>query len=258
MQLKQQLVQKLQMKLKFQLTPKMIQQFRTFQLSVTDLQKDLKEKSEKNEFLKLKKPDQLLTGATDISEYAADTSKPDLYSHLLTQLEMMRLNKKDFEIAETIIRHLNDRGWIEDYPTLKKELNCADRKAGDILKIVQTLEPDGIGARSLKESLLIQLSAYAVEDTELDEILKLIIQTHLDDLASKSYEKIADKLDITTQDVIDAHQFIRENLSPTPASAFSNSTAVNITPSFQITIENNEPKIQCWNAVSLKKFRYPT
>src|SRR5690625_1079032 len=96
-----------------------------------------------------------------------------------------------------------------------------------------TLEPLGIGARNLQESLLIQAQAKYKDDT----LLFTVIEHHLEDLANRNWKVIAERLHISRQQVIDIFQKIK-TLQPKPAMNFTTKGAHYVTP--DIIVETNK------------------
>ena len=85
-----------------------------------------------------------------------------------------------------------------------------------ILQHIHTFTPSGVGARDLKECLLIQARNLGIEDTPIE----VIITSYLEELHREQYQKIVDHLDIPVEDV-EAVQKIIANMSPRPGSDFT-------------------------------------
>jgi len=64
-----------------------------------------------------------------------------------------------------------------------------------VLKVVQGFEPEGVGARDLKECLKIQLADYNFENEALEEIIGAAIDKHLDDIGNNDFVKVSKRLD---------------------------------------------------------------
>lgn len=86
-----------------------------------------------------------------------------------------------------------------------------------LLGDLQALEPAGVGARDLKECLLLQIDRKKVEY----EIVRSVIKNHLGDLAKNHLAEIAKKLHITMDEVLKACEIIR-SLNPKPGNFFNN------------------------------------
>ena len=235
------------------LTPKMIQMFKTFQQSYDALNQSIEKVAQDNIFLDVIRFDELLPHSSHRkmsskesyvghSDSMIDTnadSKKSLKEELYTQLTLERLGEKDQAIAKALIDEIDERGYIMNYPEVRdvitKQLNVKDRKVHDILKIIQTFEPDGVGSRSLKECLLIQVKEYNFESEALRDILHKVIQHHLEELGDQQYEKICSSLGIEEDGLRHLAEFIRENLRHNPAAEYSSdSFNQHIVPSFQV------------------------
>lgn len=242
------------------LSPKLIHMLNMFHQPYNELLQEAEMISNENVFIEVTQYDQLSDYAyqqtkqhhdasfmgKDVSDFAVDPSnKETLYNFVLAQLDLLHLSEKEDKIARFLIEHLDDRGYLPDFYEVRKQavstFNVKERKVSDVLKIVQTLEPDGVGARNLKECLLIQIENHDFQSKDLHLILKKVIQNHLDQLGDRSYEYIAKSLKIEPQGVEYIAKFIKQNLSPTPGSRFVNSTLnQHIVPSFEISIEGDK------------------
>jgi RNA polymerase sigma-54 factor len=123
------------------------------------------------------------------------------------------------------------------YPALRDRLMAqfdVSRPTVDkVLKIIQTFEPEGVGARDLKECLLLQIKMYDFENEELEEILTKVVEKHLADLEAKDYKKIAAALGIPESGVAPIASYIKNNLNPLPAAAYGGE-AKQVIPSFAV------------------------
>ena len=97
-----------------------------------------------------------------------------LLSVLTNQLDRQSLPERDYQIVLTLIDHCDEFGFIKDYKTIRPKImsdyGVNEREVFRCLKILQSFEPDGVGARSLNECLWIQIDHY-----DLDDSLPLII-----------------------------------------------------------------------------------
>ncbi len=158
-----------------------------------------------------------------------------LHEHLLKQLRMTLSDETLLKIGEEIIGNIDDNGYLRaNLENIAQKLNVTVEKVEEVLKVIQTFHPLGVGARNLKECLLLQLER-AEDDTT---IIRKIIENHLDDLAKKKYPLIAKKLKISIKDVKKASEFI-SSLEPKPGRIFSKEASQYITPDIFI-IRNEE------------------
>jgi len=260
MQLNMQQGLELRQQLKQILTPLMIQSLKILNLPYQELTAKVQQESEENIVVDIEQQDALLSYLRDSGSSITRLRSPSeehfnyldkvasnggsLYDHLMVQLELEYLEEPDFSIANKIIENINDRGFLEGFPDLKvqlmKDFNVAENRIKSLLSVVQSFEPAGVGARNVKESLLLQIQSYSFEDDDLKEILDMIVTDYLEELARKDYETIAMELSIDEEDVERAAEFIENNLSPVPAESFLNNNGeVNVIPSFEIRKEGD-------------------
>lgn len=261
MQFRQVFEQKQELQLRQTLTPQLIQMVGTFQSTYEALVDTIKTEAEDNVFITIKRDDTLLssrtgktsfkkpeTGSGEYDPIANISHQDSLQEHLETQVKLEALKPKDQEIALRLIEAIDNRGYIPKYDEVRSqitsELNIANRKVDEILKIIHTLEPEGVGARTLKECLLIQVTEHAIESERLRELLEVLIKNHLDDLGDQKFEKLANKLKIEEESVAHLAAYIKENFNPIPGSEFSSSgPSIHITPSFEVEFEEGALKI---------------
>src|SRR6476619_2901916 len=121
-------------------------------------------------------------------EFSDDRSN-DLHQHLIWQLEISRLDPRQVWIGEAIVDALNDDGYLTEScadiaRSLSADLPVTEEDVEDVLAFVQTLDPAGVGARSLGECLELQLSQLD-EDTPGRAVALLIAVNHLQAVADK-------------------------------------------------------------------------
>jgi RNA polymerase sigma-54 factor len=85
-----------------------------------------------------------------------------------------------------------------------------------VLRVIQELAPPGVGARDLRESLLLQVRYLDGERIEVPALVEPIITDYLGDLGAHRYHALARALRTSVEEVSEAHEFIRERLSPYP------------------------------------------
>jgi len=141
---------------------------------------------------------------------AAETT---LYDHLLEQLQLSKVSEEEIEIGEYIIGNLDDDGLLHMTPEeLAADLKTDPVKVTIVLKLIQTFEPPGVGARDFQESLLIQLQLKNLKDT----LPYRIVAEHWHELDRKTHTQLAHALGVAPERVIEAMEDLR-TLSPRPA-----------------------------------------
>ena len=166
--------------------------------------------------------------------------------YIKNQLQTFSFNKSDIEIAHFLVGSIDQTGYIR-----RELLDLVDDLAftmgiytdidsvEKILKTIHLLDPPGVGARNLRECLIIQLRKKNIS-TAVNNAIE-IIENHFDIFIKKHYQKIILKLNISENDLKDAVKEI-EKLNPKPGAAFSESTKINssIIPDFSIEIIENK------------------
>ncbi|MBS4536610.1 RNA polymerase factor sigma-54 [Clostridium sp. D2Q-14] len=139
-----------------------------------------------------------------------------LKKHLLFQLDLTIFNKNDKSIGKQIIENINNNGYLSiSIEDIASEINVSKDKVQNILEIIQTFDPLGIGARDLKECLKIQLRA---KNYDSSDILS-IIDNYLEDVASNRLNKIAKDLNLGIKRVQGICDIIK-TLEPKPGRGF--------------------------------------
>jgi RNA polymerase sigma-54 factor len=156
----------------------------------------------------------------------------DLQEHLLWQITMCQLSEIDKRIAVTIVQSLDEAGYLcesveEVLASLIDELPIELEDVEMVLKYIQHLDPLGVGARDLRECLLIQLSKQA--PCELQKVAVVLVEKHLDLLEKRDYKEIQKRLKIN-QSTFEATITLLRTLQPRPGSAFSSNATDYITP----------------------------
>ena len=155
------------------------------------------------------------------------TCKPEgLMDHLLWQLRLNDFNDKEQEVGLFIIGNLDHNGYMGlDTETICQETGSTSDIVESALAKVQRFDPPGIAARDLKDCLRIQARILDLENT----LVWRIIDSHLEDLQTKNYNKIAQELSATVDDVAQAAQII-VNMEPRPARDYSDDPPQYIVP----------------------------
>lgn len=172
-----------------------------------------------------------------VSPFNFIANKKSLKEYLHEQVLELKEDEYKKLIANYIIENLNDRGYLDiGLNEIIKELNISTNLAEEVLEIVQSLDPVGIGARDLKECLTIQL----LEQGLLDENLEEIIENHLEDIAENRYAQMGKKIGISPLEAQNYGDIIK-GLEPKPSRGFYTGEDVKfIVPDATIRKFNNE------------------
>lgn len=143
-----------------------------------------------------------------------------LEERLLTQLRAL-VPERDHPIAEYLVGSLDENGYLRtDTQEVAERFDASETRVEAIIRQLQTLDPVGIGARNLRECLLIQMDYLDLEEGLRHRIARLIVESGLlDDLAAHRYRRLAAALGCKTCDIADAARFIGEELNPHPAQS---------------------------------------
>jgi RNA polymerase sigma-54 factor len=167
------------------------------------------------------------------------TESPDLYDHLLWQLRMTEADEATLEIGEAIIQNLDEDGLLrvslEDVAAMGPWPMEAVEKT---LALVQALDPPGVAARSLTESLRIQLRVLGLENSPAD----VMVRDHMKQLQSHQYPEISRQMGLSADEVAH-HLEIIQGLSPRPGNRYSAKRSDYVLPDVFVVKEGEEYKI---------------
>jgi RNA polymerase sigma-54 factor len=143
-----------------------------------------------------------------------------LGERLLEELLTM-VADEDRGIAEYLVGSLDDNGYLQcSVAEAADFMNVTLERVETVLRQLQGLEPAGIGARDLRESLLLQLDRLAEDGLEAPHT-RQIVSEYIRELAEHRYGVIASQLNIPYDEVSDAVVFIRQFLNPYPAQGYT-------------------------------------
>ncbi|MGQ1945692.1 RNA polymerase factor sigma-54 [Geofilum sp. OHC36d9] len=188
--------------------------------------------------------------------YSKDDKQEDIpfsngttfHENLIAQLGLRILNERQRNIAEYIIGNIDEDGYLRrevdeliDDLAFSQNLEISEREALEILAVVQDFDPPGVGARDLKECLLLQL-AKKDQTNPVVANAYLILKHHFEEFTRKHYDKIARRLHLDDDDLKDAMDEILK-LNPKPGGSYSNpmTKAVQlIIPDFILEVEDGQ------------------
>ena len=271
------LKQSLQQRLLQKLSPQQIQLMKMLQLPTVELEKRIKEELEINPALdegeEQVSEDEFTEEADDkrddfnFQDYTNDETpsyktqsnnfskgqeehqKPlsfgdSLPERLLKQIDLKIKNENQKKIAEHIIGNLDESGYLRrelfnivDDLAFSQNIFADEEELEQILAEVQDLEPHGVGARDLKECLLIQLRKK--NKTIAIKTAEVILEKCFESFTKKHYSKISKKLDINNDAIKDAiAEIVKLNPKPGNSLIDSQSDIQQITPDFTL-IDND-------------------
>ncbi len=269
------LKQGLQQKQMQKLSPLQIQTIKLLELPTLELEQRIKKELEENPVLDEASDsddiDEGSSGSVSLSDYSIDDQIPSykLYANnqgkdlkpeystfsvkesfhqsLITQLGYSTMDARSKTIAGFIIGSLDDDGYLRrdldslaDDIAFRQGIETNDVELEKILKKIQDFEPVGIGARDLRECLLLQVKA----KTQTEEIVLAgkILSDHFTEFTKKHYHKIMARLAVTEDELKDAiDEIIR--LNPRPGGQIDDSyteQAQQVVPDFLLEYKDNE------------------
>ncbi|WP_338448943.1 RNA polymerase factor sigma-54 [Niallia oryzisoli] len=240
--------------LKLTLTPELRQSINILQYSAYELIDFLKQQAVENPLLDIKENISMdfVTRNYNQTSVSSGTSNSDkdydpiihysdtvitLEKHLLEQIMThAKINEGQKNILKFLIGHLNQHGYLEIEPVNAAQiLSVSMEEMEEAVFILQTLDPVGVGARNLKECLLIQTES----QQDSHPLAYPIIEHHMEDLAANRYHKMAKQFNVTVQDIQEAADFIK-SLNPRPCSEYHHEMTQYIIPDVIVEKVNDE------------------
>ena len=253
------------------LSPLQIQTIKLIELPIQDLEQRVRRELEENPVLDdtpvenedskeislddIQQDDYIPDYKTKVSNWGKD-ARPDyvtfsvkesFFFNLREQLSFKNLSKQDSDIAYFIVGSLDEDGYLRrDLDSLMDDLafragiNCEREDVERMLKVVQSLDPPGVGARDLRECLLLQLKA--ANQTPQVRLATDILTKDFDAFASKHYNKIMQSRGISEDDMKAVLKVILR-LNPAPGGSVADSYAdvtEQIVPDFVLKDDDGE------------------
>ena len=154
------------------------------------------------------------------------TEGRSLQEYLVEQLGYRNLPERDMRLAVYLIGSIDEDGYLRrDLESVADDIAFTmglETTAGELerlLGIIHELEPAGIGARDLRECLLLQMAQMPV-NTRPRRLARKILTSYFDEFVKKHYEKLMARLQISEDDFRDAIAEIR-HLSPKPGNLYA-------------------------------------
>ena len=238
------------------LSPQQILQTVLLQMNSVDLEEKILEELEENPALELSEPVETESDSDSESEESTedvdwdeilnaedeertegpyDRSKEERevpvrevltpVERLLEQIDLMDISATDRVIAESIIWNIDEQGYLAaEVELIADRLDAEVSDVERVLKVVQRMEPPGIGARDLQECLAVQLEVNGESD-----LAYKIVREKFEDFANRRYEQLEEKLNCHRDDLQEAFDVI-SRLNPKPGEGSPTSDADYILP----------------------------
>lgn len=175
----------------------------------------------------MKPPREGMPGSEEIMNYEnAISTSETLHDHLYWQVKMNGFSEHEEKVADILISYIDDDGYIKTpLDQIAQEENIPIEDLEDTLSLIHEFDPAGVGARDLKECLLVQ-AKHLEEDTK--DLVDLI-NNHIKDLEKKNFDAIAKATNKDVAEVVEMCKIIF-SMEPKPGRAFLPSDTHYVTP----------------------------
>ncbi|MBU2498914.1 MAG: RNA polymerase sigma-54 factor, partial [Proteobacteria bacterium] len=178
------------------------------------------------------------------------STKTNLHSHLLWQLQLSRMTDAQKQIGIHIIGNLDDDGSLKiSVEELSQITGATPDAVLETLGMIQNFDPVGIAARDMQECLLIQARFQNLGGT----VVEKIILGHMEKLENKKYDLIAKSLSVPLDDILSAVSVIT-SFEPKPGRKFNDEETIYISPDIYVFKVNEDYEITL-NEDGLPKLR---
>lgn len=169
------------------------------------------------------------------------------HEHLESQLGLRDLNDKQKILGEYILGNIDEDGYVRrelinivDDLAFLQNVETTEGELEEVLKIIQDLEPAGVGARTLRECLLLQIEKRDTSQPSL-KLAHTILDLYFEEFTKRHYDKIISRLGITEDEIKAAIDEILK-LNPKPGGVYSdpfNKTSQPIIPDFILELSED-------------------
>nr|WP_239540969.1 RNA polymerase factor sigma-54 [Pullulanibacillus pueri] len=214
------------------MTTELRQAISLLQYSTQELAEYIREISLENPLIELNEPkpdvpmtysDPIRAAVPDLSEFARQ-KEAGLEEVLLQQVRLLSLTEDQMERVTTLIFYLDPDGYFrEDFQELSHDLGCSLEAIEEALTLIQELEPAGVGARNLQECLTLQYKRLHPHD----QLAQQLIMHHLEEIASRDLEALAERYDMTEETIEEILACI-QTLNPKPGLLYETEAPVYI------------------------------
>ena len=170
------------------------------------------------------------------------TEGRSMQEYLTEQLRYRNLSERDMRMAEFLVGSIDEDGYlrrdldsVSDDIAFSLGIEASPEELERVLGVIHQLEPAGVGARNLRECLLLQMGQRRM-DSPAKRLARKIVTSYFDEFVKKHYEKLMSRLGVGEEEFRDAIEEIRR-LSPKPGNLYSEGgtdTTPYIIPDFRI------------------------
>ena len=197
-------------------------------------------------------------GKDERPQYNTFSVKDSFTQSLMEQLGFRNLSKHDHDVAAFIIGSLDEDGYLRrdlgsivDDLAFRANIESDEEEVLRLLRVIQDFEPAGVGARDLRECLLLQLKTQ--KRTNEVQLAETVLKDYFQDFSNKHFQKIISKLGLTEEEMKAVIARIVK-LNPAPGGQIDdsyNDQAQQMVPDFVLDIEDGEPRL------SMPRFSIP-
>ncbi len=188
-------------------------------------------------------------GADDDSRDFVLAAGPGFQELLEQQLGLKELSDTEFTIGQYLIGCIDEDGYVRrdlelivDDLAFNYNLSASLPEIEAVLKVIQSFDPAGVGARNLQECLLIQLER-KTEKTKEVLLAMEVIKHHMEEFSKKHYDKIVRRLDIDNDELKDIIGEIT-HLNPRPGNSDNKESNFNpVVPDFIVSVNDGVPEL---------------
>lgn len=174
------------------------------------------------------------------SQFDFISATPGLAAYLQWQLTHLDLTEQDVDLTTFIVCNLDEHGFLEaTIEDICAYGQCTTEEAEGALRLVQSLDPAGVAARDIRESLLLQLDRLDYYDT----LPYQIVDQHMSLLEARNYAQLARETGMPLKKINEAVAIIQE-LTPYPGNEFSNEQTNYVVPDVYVYKIDGEFVIQ--------------
>lgn len=166
------------------------------------------------------------TGSAEEERRFESKREDSLYEYMLWQLNIENFSDEEKIIGKAIIGNIEEDGYLRtSTEEIAKQFNFSPEEVNRVLLKIQELEPPGVGARNLKECLLIQVKQRNINDP----LVRDLIENCLEDIEQGKFDYISRKLNVSEERIKEAINILR-SLNPKPGYSITPSDAIPIIP----------------------------
>ena len=167
------------------------------------------------------------------------STEQSLYDHLIWQIQMSGFSNQEKAYLNLLVDYLDENGYLKvPLEQIVSEVGVSLSDLKKVLSLLHTLDPNGVGARNLKECLLIQ----ARQNQEDTKDLIVLIENHLPELEKSNFNSIAEKMGLEEEEVMDMYKIINA-MEPKPGRRFVTQPVHYITPDVYVLKEDSEYRV---------------